>query len=287
MLFNKKSKVANTLIKIILIALFFYIIYNQIFIENDAELMWKEFELTIKHGNFLFLFLAIILMAFNWGLESLKWQFMISGMEKVSFLKSLKTILIGITTGLITPLKIGDYFGRILMVENKNQWKAVWVTFIAGFAQNIATVVFGFIGLIYYFDQIYIVEDYLFYSGISLGLFFIVVLLFLYYNIDLALKIANRLGLKKIVKKISGDRDTKNLVPVIILNKVLLLSFLRYIVFSIQFYLIIIFFGINGPLLAIFESILFSYATILLVLFNQYANSTDLPFQNIFVISKS
>ncbi len=254
---KKKTKnILNIALKLLFVMLFIIVIYRQVFVKNDSGLMWQELKMNLHSSNVSLMIIAVLLMFVNWSFEALKWQILTSSFETISFVKSLKTVLLGLATGIVTPAKLGDYFGRVLLLDNKNNWKGVWATFISGIAQNLVTVIVGFTGLIFFTIDYYKVDDFLFYSFVYIGLFLIIILIFLYYNIDFALYLAKKIGLKKIVKKIiDSDTNSTGFITKSILNKVLFLSFLRYTVFAVQFLLIIRFFGIEGNTFAVLAAI--------------------------------
>ena len=254
---KKRTNIINIILKLVLVLLFVYVIYKQTFIDNDAGLMWKEVKSNLYNSNIFLLALTFLLMFLNWSLEALKWKLLIASFEKISFAKAIKTIMLGITTGFITPAKLGDYFGRVLLIENKNNWKGVWATFISSISQSVATVFFGYFGLLYFFRYFFKVENYLFYSFAFLGALLIVLAILVYYHAEIALNIARRVGLKKIVGKIiNADNNIKELIPSGTLNKVLILSISRYIIYTIQYLLLIRFFGIEGETIDLITAIL-------------------------------
>jgi len=256
---NKKINFINLTVKLILAFLFVVVIYRQLFIKNDAVLMWKELKIHLQSSQPLLLISAVLLMFVNWGLEALKWKILVSPFEKISFLRSIKTILLGITTGIITPAKLGDYFGRVLLLENKNNWQGVWATFVSSISQSLATIIFGYFGFIYILINVYNSEKYVFYTYFYLGLIFITILIYLYYKIELALKLLSGIGMKKLVKKIINNPDNttgiKNPIPSSILSKILVLSFMRYLVFTFQYILLLGFFGISGNTLTLLAAV--------------------------------
>lgn len=253
---KRRTKIINLFTKIILVLLFIYIIYNQVFVNQDIDKLADEFMLSINNSNPLLLVLVFVLMMINWSFEALKWKSLMSKFEDTSFLKAIQTILTGVTSGIITPAKVGEYFGRVLLVEPKNNWKAIWATFISSIAQNIATIFFGSIGLFFYLKKYYNIEGVILNSTFYLGIILVVVLVFIYFNLDLALKIIRRLGLQKIADKIvSKDEKILDFVNRQILNKVLIFSILRYMVFALQYYILLIYFGVNGDVLVMFSAI--------------------------------
>jgi len=255
MIKKRRTKIINLLTKIILVLLFIFIIYKQVFDKENIDTLMGELWISINKNPFL-LFFVFILMFVNWALESIKWQSLIAKFEATSFIKAYKTILVGVTTGIVTPAKLGEYFGRVLLIDSKNNWKAVWSTFISSIAQNIITVFFGIFGLVYILNHYYNIENFILNSTFYLGLIGVIVLMFLYYNIDLGLRIIRRIGLKKFADKIISEEESiKDFTSNKILNKVLFFSTLRYIIFALQYYLLLTFFGVNGDFIAVFSAI--------------------------------
>jgi len=255
MIKKKRTKIINLLTKIILVLLFVFILYKQVFDKENVDKLFDELMVSINKNPFLLIFVFLLMIA-NWSLESLKWQSLVSKYESISFTKAFKAILISISTGIVTPAKLGEYFGRVLLIESKNNWKAVWSTLISSIAQNIVTILFGIFGLMFFLKEYYEIENFIINSTFYIGLIGVVVLLFLYYNMDLGLKIIRRLGLKKYADKIlSKEESINDFTNNAILNKVLIFSFLRYIVFAMQYYLLLTFFGVNGEFIPIFAAI--------------------------------
>jgi hypothetical protein len=255
MIKKRRTKIINLLTKIVLVLLFIFILYKQVFDKDNLDELLGELLESIGENPFLPVFVFVLMIA-NWSLESLKWQSLVSKYEPSSFSKSFKTILISVATGIVTPAKLGEYFGRVLLIESKNNWKAVWSTLISSIAQNVVTIFFGIFGLTYLLKEYYNIENFMLNSTFYIGLIGVVVLLFLYYNIDLGLKILRRIGLKKYADKIlSKEENINDFTSSIILNKVLVFSVLRYIVFAMQYYLLLTFFGVEGDLIAIFSAI--------------------------------
>ena len=87
-------------------------------------------------------------MFLNWFLESLKWRFLISKIEKISIKRSLRAIFSGITVSAFTPNRVGEYAGRVFCLEKADRVQAVLITVIGSMAQLVVTIVFGLIGIL-------------------------------------------------------------------------------------------------------------------------------------------
>jgi hypothetical protein len=82
----------------------------------------------------------------------------------------------------------------------------------------------------------------------------VMILTFIYFNVGIILKIASRLGMNKLVQKIVSKGPHPN-QSVKLLNKVLMFSLLRYLVFTAQFYLLLVFFGMENNVMALLSGI--------------------------------
>lgn len=251
---KKRNKIINFSIKLLLFSFFSVLLYWQIFIKNDPALLVDEFLLSIRSAN-LYLFVFAFILAFaNWSLEAAKWKLLMSPYFVYSFKHSLKTIFLGIAGGIITPMQLGEYFGRIVAVDPSHNWKSFWATFIGSIAQNISTLFFGIFGLLFLLKNHYNVDDHILYPSFFLGLAAVLVLLLIYFNIGYTLKIASKFGLSKFVSKITDNKSHPE-HKLKLLNKVLMISCLRYFIFTTQFYLLLIFFGFDNNVLSLFSGI--------------------------------
>ncbi|MEM9982036.1 MAG: lysylphosphatidylglycerol synthase domain-containing protein, partial [Bacteroidota bacterium] len=197
----------------------------------------------------------LLLIPINWGLETLKWRSLLQGFSDYSFWRTYKAILVGITVGLFTPNRVGEYGGRVLMVAPEHNWKAVVATMVGSFSQLLVLIAFGILGTTYFCSTFLKLSPYLLYILSSLGLLLIVLLLFCFYNIDLLTTIAKRISWTKYFKKYVKDLNVLTDYPANILSKTLGYALLRCVVYFVQYYLMLRFFGIDAPLLTGFAGI--------------------------------
>lgn len=111
--------------------------------------------LFFKIKNYDFSFIATLhppliiavsfLMIINWMLESKKWQIILHAIhKKVSFFQAVKSVITGLSAGVITPNRIGEYAGRSMVGNNRHERTEIFlasllssavqstITFIAG-----------------------------------------------------------------------------------------------------------------------------------------------------------
>ncbi|MCK9616605.1 MAG: lysylphosphatidylglycerol synthase domain-containing protein [Lentimicrobiaceae bacterium] len=248
---NKKTKLHKTLniaLRLLIIAVAYAFIYFRIFHKSDIRNLWNTFsehfqdEVFYKSLSFLFL-----LMLVNWGIEALKWKFLVKKIEKVSFLKSYKAVFTGITVSSFFPNRIGEYFGRVFVFETANRWEGILCTIVGSMSQLLVTLLAGLIGLTVFVFSFLHPEMYLFgyagYGFIFMMILSFICLLFLYFHVSLLANIRlryRRAWIKKAMKHLHvfASFSTKEL------SKILLYSAIRYFIFSMQFYLLLQMFAI-------------------------------------------
>ncbi len=230
------------MVKTVVVLLFAWVLYQQVFARENIEALWATFLSNFTWENSIWLLSAILLMPLNWALETLKWQTLMERIEKLPFIKAYKAIFAGITFSIFTPNRIGEYGGRILMVEAPNNWKAVVATLVGSFSQLLMLMSFGLVGMLYFVLHFLDIKP-LYVQGMTfLGLVLIGLLLFCYFNIRLFSSVFFKIKwLRKYVKPLLILRHYKTKE----LARTLFFAFLRYITYTIQYYLLLRFFSIE------------------------------------------
>lgn len=253
--FFKRNK--ETLFKILIISVFSGFIYYEVFQKQDVDLLWKTFLLQLGHSNHFFLWAAVLLMPLNWTLEAYKWYFLVLEFEKISFWKAFKAVLLGVSIGLFTPARIGEYGGRALLVENDHTIESIVATFLGSISQFLATLFFGYIGVVYFLFHFHFIAPELIYLLLSLGIFSFFLTLFLFYNIDVLVKILKRIyqrpffqhslfiRLHQLVNSWLKHVKILRNYTASQLSLALFSAFLRYMVYTLQYYLLLQFMGIE------------------------------------------
>jgi hypothetical protein len=204
---------------------------------------------------------VIILMPLNWGLESLKWMKLMRPFLEMPFKKAYRAILAGVTISIFTPNRIGEYGGRILEVEARYNWRGVLATLVGSFSQLIVLISFGLAGALYYLHQFEMIDFFVLSSSLLIGGSLVFIMLFAYFNVDMALPLVKKLPLGKWKRPVYRQILVLRSYDAKLLGQVLLLSAVRYLVYSFQYYLILRFFGFSIPLFIALAGI----ATIFLV----------------------
>ena len=252
---NSKSNRWNLLLKLLIASLLSYVIYRQIFSREDAGQLFMNFKLQLQNGEIVYLLLALGLMPINWLLESKKWQLLSANFEKQSLVESVKTVLGGVVCSLFSPARIGEYGGRVLFVKAENNWKAVTATMVGSLSQLVIVLSIGSLGLITWLGAYSVSNRYALLGFILLWIFISIIGLAIYFHVDIFIKILRRVKfINKFERFFEGLSVLKEYSQVH-LTKTLFYSFVRYSVYSVQYWLLLLFFGIKIGLLSAISGI--------------------------------
>jgi uncharacterized membrane protein YbhN (UPF0104 family) len=244
---TKIHKIYSLTIKISIIASALWFIYRRIFIKENLDDLPDEFNYIFQQNNFLpVLFLIIFLMFLNWGIETLKWKYMIGKIENVGFFKSLVAVFSGITVSIFTPNRVGEYAGRVFVLEKASRWEGVLITMLGSMSQLLVTIIVGaicFIAYVYKYIDLSENPSYFFYALILIISVLIFILLIIFFNVTFMTAIINRLPRR--FHKLKHYSLVFSSYKIHELLNVLLLSLLRYIIFITQFYILLNLFKVD------------------------------------------
>lgn len=225
------------LIKLSLVVGAFYFIYSKLtkneHLQFGAFLTFLEENKVFSTKNISFL---IVLTGFNWFFEILKWKQLVKTITPISFKNALEQSLGGLTASLMTPNRIGDYGAKAIYFAKPHRKRIVFLNLLGNMAQMTVTTLLGCIGLMVFINHYNISIDY--YQLARLSLILIVIIAFAIFGTKqrrFTIKGYSVYHIIKAVKNISVKTHVSNLV----------LSLLRYLIFSFQLYYLLILFGEN------------------------------------------
>jgi len=243
---NKNIKIfINYFLGPLLFAWLTYSIYRQIVKQPQLEESWFSIRQSFQSYKIIYLVLAFILIIVNWGLETWKWMISVRTFYPVKFLQAFKAVLSGVSFSITMPNRVGEYLGRIMYLPEGNRLKTISVTLVGSFAQLLITIIIGTLGLIILkhslisqFPQLIIWYQFIVYGLIIL----VAIMLLIYFNVAGTVNLFNRwIRNQKYVYLVEALRKFHTTL----LIQMLLLSFLRYLIFVIQYILIFHLFGVN------------------------------------------
>ncbi len=181
------------------------------------------------------------LMILNWSLESRKWQLVGRPLLHQHFFQAFQATLAGVAIGSFTFNRMGEYLGRILYVPQGKRLQSIPLAMVGSVAQLIATTTAGCVGILLLKAQysgalslagqaFSIVVNVLLWSS---GLVALLLMAF-FFRLSSVVQFFDWLGWTR-VKQIVKDLQE---IPLAILFRILCLSFGRYLVFVVQYFLL-------------------------------------------------
>ncbi len=183
-----------------------------------------------------FVCIGILVLAFvNWNAEAQKFKLLIAGEVQLSNLRAFLTILGGMAISNLTPARTGEYIGRGLLLKKLHPIKVVIATVAGNIAQVLMTYSLGLlcIGAALVFTDFggELTQN----SKLGYVAFVFAVIIVFILNVKRILpwvksKLPNKLAktlnlIKKYDKKLY--------------SKVVIIAFMRYVAFALQFYLLL------------------------------------------------
>ena len=239
-----RKKTLILLIKIIVVIAAYMFTIHKIVNSSDLEKI-PEIIKTFGLQEFIILISVFLLMVLNWTVETIKWMNVLPLDTRINFKNSFKAVFSGITLGSVTPNRIGEFGGRVVFLKSDKRKKAVAYTLLADLSQFITTIYIGSISFSIIGYKVLLDYSSSILPGLVLISFGILSLSFglvFYFYPKLFLKLIIRYRiLKKYHKKIEE-------ICMIEKNKLwqtLAMSNFRFIIFILQFFLVINILGLN------------------------------------------
>ena len=229
------AKTYDIALKLLIIIVFSYIVIK--YVANDNRM---HLDLIILQEAFIkrwYLLLAVIsLMPLNWMLESQKWRLVMNSYTSVSYRTAITSILCGVTCGLVTPARVGEFMGRLLNVRGDEKKVSLYASFICSISQNAVTLILGLIASLFFIDRIAKIEITIQQLLVVHTIIIIVALGLYFYHHKLLQRFSDTRFYSKHLHFLSDMHIDRSL-----LYRVLALSLLRYTVYGTQYILVLTF----------------------------------------------
>jgi len=232
----------KTIIFFTVVFLLYRLIQSKIEHFDEIE---QGFKTIFFSKNILLLLILFLLTPVNWAFEAWKWQKLASKVEKISFWEAYKGVLIGLTFSTATPMMIGDYAGKVLMLKTDKRLQSIGAILLGNSLQMYVSLLFGTISYLFF---IILANP----KPLFLHIFIIAILISsLIFGIFLSLNLSNikvflsRNKFFEYLKKYLGVLENYTLLE---LKKLFIIAASRYIIFSIQFVLMFKVFQVNLPI---------------------------------------
>ena len=205
-----------------------YLIYSQL---NGIEPeKWEDF--SIKHP--VSLVVAVMLVVPNMWMAFMKWKITLKVLEiNYDRKRNVHSFFAGLVTGMITPNMVGNFIGRLYYFETRHRGTIIFLTLVSNYAQLLATVFFGMVATLIAGKVYQLGDSWQLMSVFATGC---VVAFLGYFFIELALKWFKRSRFLKISRAILKENPMYRW-------KMIWWSTMRFMVFTLQFSLVLNAFG--------------------------------------------
>jgi hypothetical protein len=236
----------------VFLAAFAYL-YKKVVGSDSWEAVKAEFlVLEFSAAQWVFCGIACALMLVNWGIEAGKWKILMRKLERMPYSRAVVAVLAGNAVSLWMPNRAGEYLGRVVLLRPRTRIRGILVTLIGSFAQLAVTLIMGMAGLGFYIEKHWEAGAYFLTTAGVLAVAFAVLLLALYFSLNKIRYVVRGEGWRAKLRRylavysIYTERD---------LGGVLFLSLIRYLVFSSQLVLMLLFFAVPVDVLTVLPSI--------------------------------
>lgn len=222
-------------------------LYHQIINQTDKADAWQKIKGAFTGTVSWKIVVVLLLMFVNWATEALKWKYLMAPLQQISFGTAYKAVFAGTSFAANTPNRVGEYFGRMIYIAEGKRMASIPLTVTGSFSQLLITLITGLVGLVYYIG---IIGDA---ANATISTFWVKILvagtafvtlicLLLYFKISWLLHALIKIPY---LQKFGFFIQKVEKLTTALLLKTLLLSLLRYAVFTLQYILVIQAFGIS------------------------------------------
>lgn len=227
----------------LLFAILIYAIYGKIRSQSDLAEKLAVIRGSFSLENSGLILLLFLLMLINWGIESRKWQILVKPVQQVNYFTAIKAVLSGLSLSLFIPNGIGEYFGRIVYMNEGNRLRSVSLTIIGSISQLIITLFCGLLALLYLRNyswqsasQMQGLSVFWLSSIVSMIALAALVLLLVYFKIGWIVHLLDKVPFIHKYRYMTEHIETFHWKE---LTRILVLSAMRFIVFVVQYLLML------------------------------------------------
>ena len=259
---HKTKQFLALIIKLFIVISCGFFLYTKL-TQND-ELSFSDFYSNSTKTNLFSaknIVFILLFSIFNWFFEITKWKTLVSFCKKIDFKLASIQSLASLTVSLITPNRIGEYGAKAIYFEKPLRKQVLVLNLVGNLFQLLTTIIFGVVGitfLIFNFKINIPIQSTILVIAVSFLLLFLAWYL---YKKDFSIK---EHSLKDLVNFISK-------IPRLLTAKIGLYSVIRYLIFSHQFYFLLLLFHVD-----------ITYPEALFSIFSMYFLASIIPMLSMF-----
>jgi len=222
-----------------------YSIYTQVGQQPHLEESWQHIKASVTSYKIVVLGVVLLLMLANWSIEAVKWKISVAAIYPVSFFRAFRAVLSGVSLSVSMPNRMGESAGRVLYLPEGSRLKAVSVSIAGSISQLLVTLLSGIAGLL-------VLKPYMLQAGLVTTIWY----QFLFYGTVFATLILTvfYFGVTRwgtwLQRWLRQSRylylfQSLQVFNASLLLRLLSLSFVRYIIFTLQYVLLFSFFEVH------------------------------------------
>ena len=242
-------------LKALLVLLFCFILLKQTLFRHDFDILFFEFTDRWQSSSLYWLWGCLILMPINWALEAIKWRLLMMSSTQISWTRTFQSIMSGIAMASVTPARIGEYAGKVLFVESKDRWLSVSASFVSSLAQLYCIWILGWLGTLYLINVKGNLPTWFSWTFVGLGLMVLFLIGFLFFNAKIIEDFARKMIQHSKLREILGRFRPVLHFETGIMLKLIAWAMLRVLVYSLQFAMLLKFFGVDLSWISMFSVI--------------------------------
>jgi len=225
---------------VLIIGAYSFLVYKLLTFDQYAAFLshWKQ----MPQSHLWWLVGVLLLLPVNLLLESTKWKLLVSKVEEIDLKNAFKAILSGISAGFLTPNRVGDVVGRMMYLLPENRKAAFTLSIVSAMTQNIIMILCGVPACVLFFTSTggkmeAATSRYVIVLSVCLLSF-----VFIYFAFP---RISRLMEKNRHYEKIKAFTDCLSYFSKMDLLQIVFIALIRYLVFSVQFFFMLGFFGIE------------------------------------------
>jgi len=233
---SQTKKILSVLIKLIVFVLAFWFIFKKLS-DNQNISNFKSLLASISLLSMSSVMLSVfLLMLLNWFLEALKWKFLIKDIENINTWRAIESVFCGLTWAVFTPNRIGEYGGRVFFLSPRRRIMGLVAMSVGSIGQMVVTNVLGSLALLWFFINFTALNSMLIFALILLITIFCAFMLLFYFNIKWLYALLIKINFLKRFKRFLIIFSKYKHADIL---RILVYSSSRYLVFTVQYCLVI------------------------------------------------
>ena len=259
-----KKKINFLILKVfIVLSAYAYIAYKIYNSKGIPQLLLGN--LTFNRAKVGIIIIVFILMIVNWLFEAVKWKILVKKIKRINVAQSLYSVIAGISVGIFTPNRLGEFAGRPYFLDKSKMVPGFFAAVVGSLSQSFITIMIGILSINLYLlgnqNNLFISKTYI-YSILTFSVLMIILIGYAYFNPIFLVKIKSKFRLFK-----NREEELHFLASYKLkeLMNILFFSLSRYVVFFMQFYLLLLFFNIEITVYHAFIAIGLIYLFLLVI----------------------